>query len=79
MKGSTGANTGGIIRTRKKQRGNVLCKNCKHLRYSVRPSKGSVISNNRIIQGEASNYVCSVTGKPKAYTTRCYCKNYKAK
>lgn len=76
MKGSTGTNTGSIIKTRKPQRGNVLCKDCKHLRYSVSPLRGSVIKKHKIVSGTASNYICDVTGEPKSYTKRCYCKNY---
>lgn len=79
MKHSIGTSTGTIIHTRQKQYGNVLCKNCKHLKYSVRASKNSITKKNRIVYGDASSYICEISGEPKAYTTRCYCKNFKAK
>lgn len=68
MKHGTGTNTGTIIYTRKRQRGNVACKNCMHLKYCVKSSKGIMY-----------NYVCDATGEPRDYTKRCYCKQFRKK
>lgn len=66
MRNSVGTATNTIIYTRKRQKGNRRCKNCVHLKYSANPTKDC-------------SYRCDVTGEPKEFTKKCYCKHYKSK
>lgn len=61
MKGKHGVSMQGIEYAPKKK-GNVLCRNCKHLEYKVTKNK--------------SPYWCDIKKQARFYTARCYCKAY---
>ena len=68
MKGSTGTSTSGSMTYRPRQKGNRRCKDCEHLQYLV-----------SIRGDEQFNYYCDATHQPKHYTSKCFCKRFKAK
>ena len=79
MKNGIGTNTGTIIYTRKKQRGCHKCGDCRHLIYSVRPTKGSRTKRGKVVYGDATSYVCDISGVPTSYTKRSNCRRFESK
>lgn len=70
MKGKHGVSMQGIEYAPKKK-GNVLCRNCKHLIFKT--------TGNSRTKDTNCNHYCTVKNRPTWYTAQCYCKHYEAK
>lgn len=70
MKGKHGVSMQSIEYAPKKK-GNVYCKNCKHLIFKT--------TGNQNSKDVKCNHWCEIKQKPRWFTSKCYCKQFEHK